>query len=87
MDPIKIKIDEKSYENILIWCIRYVTIKDSKYVKINSVNPLYLIISKVNGYFRGINGNRYSQLVLTNESKEIIKDYEKLWNEIRDLIR
>ena len=25
------------------------TIKDSKYVKLNSVNPLYLIISKANG--------------------------------------
>ena len=26
-------------------------IKDSKYTKINSVNCLYLIINKVNGYF------------------------------------
>ena len=32
-------------------------IKDSKYVKINSVNPLYLIF-KVNGYFEEINGNK-----------------------------
>ena len=30
-------------------------IKDSKYVKINSVNPLYLIFSKVNEYFEEIN--------------------------------
>ena len=41
IDPNKlIKIDEKSYENILIYFIRYVTIKDSKYVKIDGVNPL-----------------------------------------------
>ena len=26
--------------------------KDSKYVKINSVNPLYLIINKVNEYIK-----------------------------------
>ena len=35
-----IKIDEKLYKNILIHCIRYVTKNDSKYAKINSVNPL-----------------------------------------------
>ena len=32
-DPNKIKIDEKSYKNILTSYIGYVTIKDSKYVK------------------------------------------------------
>ena len=49
-DPNKIKIDEKSYKNILNHYIGYMTIKDSKYVKTNSVNPLYLIINKLNGY-------------------------------------
>ena len=50
-DPINIKTDEKSYKNIFIYYIGYVTIKDSEYVKISIVNPLYLIISKANGYF------------------------------------
>ena len=58
------------------------TIKDSKYVKINSVNPLYLIFSKVNGYFEEINENKYLTLVPTNESKEKIKKYEELWSKI-----
>ena len=39
-DPNNIKIDEKSCKNILIHYIAYVRIKDSKHVKINSVNPL-----------------------------------------------
>ena len=52
------------------------TIKDSKYVKINSVNPLYLIFNKVNGYFEEINGNKYLTLVPANETKEKIKKYE-----------
>ena len=43
----------------------------SKYVKIDSVNPLYLIFSEVNGYFEEINGNKYFSLVSTDESKEI----------------
>ena len=63
------------------------TIKDSKYVKIGSVNPLYFIFSKINGYFEEINGNKYLTLVTTNESKEKIKKYEELWIKIRDLIR
>ena len=78
-DQINIKIDEKSYKNILIYYIIYVTSKDWKYVKINSVNPLYLFFSKMNGHFEEINKNKYLPLVPTNESKEIIKKYEELW--------
>ena len=51
-NPNNIKIDEKSYKNIVIYYIGYVTIKDSKYVKIISVNPLHLIFSEVNGYLK-----------------------------------
>ena len=74
-DPNKIKLDEKSYKNILIHYNGYVAIKDSKYVKIYSVNPLYLIFNEVNGYFEEINGNKYLiTLVPTNKSKEKIKN-------------
>ena len=80
---LNIKIDEKSDKNILIYYIGYVTIKE--YIKIYSVNPLYLIFRYVNGYFEEINGNKYLTLVPTNESKE--KKYEELRIKIRDLIR
>ena len=58
-DPNLLKIDKKSYKNIDINHIGYITIKDSDYVKIKSVNPLYLVISIVDGYFEGKNGNKY----------------------------
>ena len=58
-DPSKIKIDEKSYKNILIFYIGYVTIKDSKYVKIYGTNPLCLIFRNVNGYFEEFNKSKY----------------------------
>ena len=45
-DLNNIKINEKSYKNILIYYIGYVTIKNSKYVKINSTNPLYFFSTK-----------------------------------------
>ena len=48
--------------------IGHVTIKDSKYVKNDSVNHLYLIFSKVNGYFEEINKSKYLTLVPTNEN-------------------
>ena len=86
-DSNDIKIDENSYKDIFIYYIGYVMIKDSKYVKINSVNPLYLIFRKVNGYFEEINGNKYLTLVPTNESKEKTKKYKELRNKIRDVIR
>ena len=69
-DPNNIKIDEKSYKNTLLYYNGYVTIKDLKYVKINTVNPLYLIINKVNGYFEEINKSKYLTLVPTNKSKK-----------------
>ena len=85
-DPNNIKLDENSYKNILIYYIGYMTIKDSKYVKISSVNPLYLMFNKMNGYFEEINGNNYLTLFATNDSKDGIKNYEELWIKITDLI-
>ena len=82
-----VKIDEKPYNNILIYYTRCVTIKDLKSVKINSGSPLYLIYSKVNGYFEEINKSKHLTLVPTNESKEKIKTYEELWSEIKELVR
>ena len=40
-----------SYKNIPIYCIPYMAIKNSKYVRINGVNPLYLMLNKMNEYF------------------------------------
>ena len=85
MNPNNVKIDEKSYKNILIYYIGYVTIKE--YVKTYSVKPLHLIFRNVNGYFEEINKSKYLTLVPTNKSKEKIKKYEKLWRKFRDLIR
>ena len=87
-DPNSIKTDEESHKNILIYYIGYVTIKNFKYVKINSVNPLYVIFSKVNGYFEEIDKSKYLTLVPTKESKvKIKKKYEEPWSRIRDLNR
>ena len=75
-----------SHKKYFIYYNGYVGIKDSKYVKINSVNPLHLIFSKVIGCFEEIYKNNYLILVPANESNEIIKKIEELWIKITDLI-
>ena len=67
-------------QNIIIYYIGYAMIKDLKYVKVDNVNPLYLIFSKVNGYFEESNKNKYLTVLTTNENEEIAKKYEELWS-------
>ena len=48
--------------------------KDSCYVKIKSVSPLYLIISKVDGYIKEKNRNKYLIFNSTDKNKEVFKN-------------
>ena len=48
-DPNLLKINKKKYTNIDIYYIGYITVKDSKYVNIPTVNPLYLVIGEADG--------------------------------------
>ena len=41
----------------------------------------------MNGYIEDINRNKYLTIVPTDESKKIMKEYEKPWSKIRDIIR
>ena len=71
-DPNIIKIT--SQKNILIYYIGCITIKEWKYIKINSINPLHLIFSKVNGQklMERFNTNEIFNEIF-NDSKETIK--------------
>ena len=57
-DPKSLKTDKESYKNTDIYYIGCITMKDSDYVKINSVNPLHLIINKVDGCIEEKHGNK-----------------------------
>ena len=41
------------------------TVKYLTYIKINHLNPLYVIIDKMNGYIEDSNGNKHLKLVST----------------------
>ena len=66
-----LKIHRKSYKNIGIYNIEYITIKIlDDYQSINSVNPLYLIIGKADGYLKENNENKYLTFSSTDDSKK-----------------
>ena len=60
-DSNLLKIDKKSYKDIDICYIGYITIKKiGNFENIYSVNPLYLIIGKVDGHIEcEKNGSKY----------------------------
>ena len=54
-----LKLDKKSYKDLDIYNIGYITIKKTGYgYDINSVNPLYLRITHASGYIEEINGDK-----------------------------
>ena len=46
--------------------------KNSNIVKINSVNPLYLIILEVDGSIEENNGNKYLTFASTDKNKKML---------------
>ena len=61
--------------------------KDFEYVKINSVNPLYLIIVKGDEYIEESSGDKYLSLVSTDKNKKILIKYTKHSDGIKYLIK
>ena len=58
------------------------TVKKISYATMNCINPLYLIINKINGYIEKSNGDKYLTLVLTDKIKETLKsmrNYETIY--------
>ena len=79
IDPKKfdarlLKIDKKSYKNIGIYNIGYITIKRiDDCENIYSVNPLYLLNDQANGYIEVKGVNKYLIVDSTYENKESLK--------------
>ena len=87
-DAKLLKIDKKSYKNIDIYYIGYITIKKiDDYESIYSVNPLYLHINHASGYIEEKNGNKYLIFNSVDENKEVLKKYADVWDGIKDKIK
>ena len=88
-----LKIDKKSYKDIDIYYIGYITIKkNGDCENIYTVNSLYLIIVQVDRHIEcnsvefEKNNSKYLLFDSTNENKEVLKKYTELWDGIKNEI-
>ena len=68
-DPSLPKLDKKSFKNISIYHIGYVTKKDR--YKINSANPLYLLVHEIYSFSEEKGGNKYLNITLTDSNSKV----------------
>ena len=71
--------------DINIYYIGHVT-KKPEY-NINSVNPLYLLIKKLDGFIDEKEGNKYLNITLTDSNIDVLIKYAELWSGIKDQIK
>ena len=83
-DSMLLKIDKKSYKDIGIYNIGYITIKKiDDCENIYCVNPLYLIIAHASGYIEENGVNKYLIFDSTDENKELPKKYHDVFYGIK----
>ena len=82
-DSNMLKLDKKTYKNLDIYNIGYVTIKKIGHgYDVNSVNPLYLRIDNASGYIEEINEDKYLVFDVTDENKKLLERYDDVFNRI-----
>ena len=54
--------------------------------KINSVNPLYLLVDKIDGFVEEKVGSKYLNIASTDSNNEVLKKYEEVCSGIKDCI-
>ena len=87
-DSNNLKLDKKTYKDLDIYNIGYVTIKKiGRGYDVNSVNPLYLRIDNASGYIEEINEDKYLVFDDTDENKELLKRYDDVFNGIMSKIK
>ena len=82
-DPKLLKLDKKSYKSIHIYYIGYITKKDE--YKINSVNPLCLLVHRID-LIEEKRGNKYLNIASTDRNSEILKKYAEIWSGVKNQI-
>ena len=84
-DPNLLKLDKTSYKNIDIYYIGYITKKDE--YKINSVNPLYFLVHRRDGFIEEKRGNKYLNIAFTDSNNEVLKNMQKFGVELKIKLR
>ena len=64
-----------------IYYIGYVTKKPEW--NVNSVNPVYLIINRIDDFIEEKNGDKYLNIADTDRNNEVLKKYSEIWSGIK----
>ena len=83
-DPNLLKLYKKSFKNISIYYIGYITKKDE--YKINSVNSLYLLVHEAEVSLKKKEENKYLNIALTDNNSQVFKKYAEVSSGIKDQI-
>ena len=87
-DARLLKVVKENYNEIDFYYIDYVTVKTiANCNNINSVNPLYLIIDEMIGHFEEKNESKYLVLDDVDENKEVSKQFEDVWDDVKKEIK
>ena len=65
-DPNFLKSDKKTSKDIAIYYNGYITRKDE--YKINSVNPLYLLVHRIDSFIEEKEGSKYLNIASTDRN-------------------
>ena len=81
-DPNLLKLDKKSFKNIGVYYNGYIA-KKYQY-KINSVNPLYLLVHRIHGFIKEKEGSKYLNIASKDSNSEVLQKYEEVWSGIKN---
>ena len=76
-----LKLDKKTSMGLDIYYIGYVDKKPEW--NVNSVNPLYLMINRIDGSIEEKNGNKYLNIADTVRNSDVLKKYNQMFNWIK----
>ena len=87
-DSNLLKIGKKLYKYTNMYYIGYIAIKKiDDYENIYTVNPLYLIIGKIDGFIEKKNGSKYLHFDSTDKNKEVLKNTQNFEIELKMKLR
>ena len=79
-----LKLEKKTSMGFNIYYIDCITRKPQW--NVNSVNPLYLMINRIDGFIEEKDGDKYLSIASTDRNSEELKKYSEVWIGIKDCI-
>ena len=56
------------------------------FIILNSANPLYLLVHRIDGFIEEKEGSKYLNIASTDSNSEVLKKYEEVWGVIKNCI-